>query len=513
MTPESAIAPEGTILIIDDSPDNLRVLSKTLSTYGYAVRCVTNGAMALISIQNLPPDLILLDIRMPGVNGYEICQQLKRNPDVKDIPIIFLSALDDVRDIVKAFQVGGVDYITKPFQTEEVLARIQNQLTIQKLRKQLSEQNQHLLQEIDDRKKTEQALYQEIQRRILIEASLQDAKNTAEAANDAKSEFLAQMSHELRTPLNVILGFTTLMRSDATLPPTHQNYLATIDDSARRLLKLINNILTLTYAEASQLHLNEQEFDLHHLLDAAVTLWQAKAIEKGLQFEFQRSAAVPQYIQSDESKLRQILMNLLDNAIQITLAGYITVNVDIEHHPTDVTDLTSRLIIEVHDTGTGIAFGPLDTAFNVFSKIPPDASLPQEPALSLLLIRQFAQLMGGDVLFQNFPDQGNLVKVHILVKSSVSPSVSTPISVPTVQHVVQSLPDEGTLTRETLEVAMSDDWLAQLHQAAVKGFDQQIFQLIQKIPTSHAPLAKTLELWTRNFQFDRIIEITQQGIQ
>ena len=136
------------ILVVDDKPDNLRLLSAMLSQLGYEVRKVINGQTALKTAQAAPPDLILLDIMMPDMNGYEVCQHLKASPITRDIPVIFISALDEVLDKVKAFAVGGVDYITKPFSEEEVFARVENNLTIQRLQKQLSEQNARLQQEI-----------------------------------------------------------------------------------------------------------------------------------------------------------------------------------------------------------------------------------------------------------------------------------------------------------------------------------------------------------------------------
>ncbi|MFM2060866.1 MAG: hypothetical protein RLZZ507_536 [Cyanobacteriota bacterium] len=132
------------ILIVDDIPDNLRVLSHTLNEQGYKVRSVTNGNMALRVARSAHPDLILLDIKMPDMDGYEVCEQLKSDPQTKDIPVIFLSALDEALDKVKAFAVGGVDYITKPFQFEEVLARIDNQLQIQLAKAQIKKLNEEL---------------------------------------------------------------------------------------------------------------------------------------------------------------------------------------------------------------------------------------------------------------------------------------------------------------------------------------------------------------------------------
>jgi DNA-binding response OmpR family regulator len=499
-----------TILIIDDSSDNLRVLSKTLSTHGYTVRCVTNGPMAFISIRNSPPDLILLDIRMPEMNGYEVCRILKQDPTMQDIPVVFLSALDDVEDIVRAFQIGGVDYITKPFQTEEVLARIRNQLTIQKLKQELSCQNQNLLREIEEHKKTEQALYQEIQRRILMEASLQDAKNAAEAANYVKSEFLAQMSHELRTPLNIILGFTNLIKADSTLGAKGQEYVSSIEDSGYCLLKLINNILSVARSKSSQLSLVAQEFDLHALLDSALSLWQTQAQQKGFRFEYHQSARVPQYVQSDENKIRQIFMYLIGNAIQAAEQGKIVLQVDADRQSLMGLDSVCQLSLELCHSGLSITFDGSNILFSVTPETVINPSLLQEMELNFFLIRQFAQLMNGDVIVKNIPHEGCVIKVYFTVR--FAESLSNPLPSPTnsSNYFVQPILDEGKLTSEALEAVMSRDWLMELHQAAVKGFDQQILSLLHKIPSTHESLAKTLEFWTRNFQFEQIIELTEQ---
>ncbi|MBM0740978.1 response regulator [Phormidium sp. CLA17] len=145
------LAPKADILIVDDVPDNLRVLSAMLSQHGYDVRKVLNGRLALAAANSTPPDLILLDIRMEGMDGYAVCQHLKASAQTFNIPIIFLSALNDVFDKVKAFEVGGVDYITKPFQIEEVLARVKNQLAIRTLQKQLQEHNTVLESRVEER--------------------------------------------------------------------------------------------------------------------------------------------------------------------------------------------------------------------------------------------------------------------------------------------------------------------------------------------------------------------------
>ena len=151
MSSQSTDKPIADILVIDDTPENLALLSQMLTERGYKVRSVTKGSTGLRGAIAVPPDLILLDVKMPQMNGYEVCQKLKADERTRDIPVIFISALGDVLDKVKAFQVGGVDYITKPFQVEEVLARLQTHLTICKLQKQLQTQNTQLQQEIKER--------------------------------------------------------------------------------------------------------------------------------------------------------------------------------------------------------------------------------------------------------------------------------------------------------------------------------------------------------------------------
>lgn len=136
------------ILIVDDTPANLRLLSQMLTEQGYGVRAVTSGARALASARAAPPDLVLLDIKMPGMNGYEVCEHLKADPLTRHIPVIFISALDEIQDKVQAFAVGGVDYITKPFQFKEVLARTETHLSLRKLQKQLSDSNRKMEQEL-----------------------------------------------------------------------------------------------------------------------------------------------------------------------------------------------------------------------------------------------------------------------------------------------------------------------------------------------------------------------------
>jgi WD40 repeat protein/DNA-binding response OmpR family regulator len=194
---------KGYILIVDDTPENLQVLSNTLSQQGYKIRCVVTGQMGIRAARSASPDLILLDIRMPEMDGYEVCELLKSDPQTTDIPVIFLSALDEAFNKVRAFTIGGADYITKPFQVEEVLARVEHQLTIRRLTKQLQAQNEQLSQEIETRKQSEAQLQREVVERQRAEDALRQACDALEAKIEqqlAERDKLLKLLHTLQNP-------------------------------------------------------------------------------------------------------------------------------------------------------------------------------------------------------------------------------------------------------------------------------------------------------------------------
>jgi WD40 repeat protein/DNA-binding response OmpR family regulator len=196
-------ADKGYILIVDDTPENLQVLSNTLSKQGYKVRCVVTGQMGIRAARSASPDLILLDIRMPDMDGYDVCEHLKHDAQTSEIPVIFLSALDEALNKVRAFTVGGADYITKPFQIQEVLARVEHQLTIRKLTKQLQAQNQQLQQEIETRKQSEAQLQREVTERQRAEQALRKAYKALEAKIEeqlAEREKLLLLLNSLQNP-------------------------------------------------------------------------------------------------------------------------------------------------------------------------------------------------------------------------------------------------------------------------------------------------------------------------
>lgn len=377
---------KGNLLIIDDTLENLQLLANTLSNQGYQVRGAAKAQMAIRTARLSPPDLILLDIKMPDMDGYEVCERLKATEETCDIPIIFISALDEVMDKVRAFNVGGVDYITKPFQVEEVLARIEHQLTIQRLSKELKEKNEQLQQEIQERR---------------------NAELQAAAANQAKSEFLANISHELRTPLNAILGFSQVMNREPQLNREQREYLDIINRNGEQLLELINNILDLSKVEAGLASLNERSFDLYRFLDNLEELFQIQAERKDLDLIFIVEADVPQYIRTDDQKLRSCLLNLISNAIKFTTYGRVILAVK------KINDLKACLQFSVSDTGPGIVEEEMATLFNAFVQTSAGIKSAEGTGLGLAISQKFSQLLGGGITVESVVGEGTTFHLTI----------------------------------------------------------------------------------------------------
>ncbi|RKZ53559.1 MAG: hypothetical protein DRR08_27255 [Candidatus Parabeggiatoa sp. nov. 2] len=238
------------------------------------------------------------------------------------------------------------------------------------------------------------------------------AKEAADIANKAKSTFLASMSHELRTPLNAILGFAQIMRRSPTLPQEHQENINIINRSGNHLLSLINDVLDMSKIEAGKITLDEHDFDLHHLLNEVRDLFYLKAESKRLQLQIERDESVSRYIRTDGTKLRQVLINLMGNALKFTEEGGVFVFVD--EIPTLTEETTLRF--SVRDTGAGIAEGELEKLFEAFAQTATGRASQEGTGLGLPISRQFVQLMGGDIIVQSEIGNGTVFEFSIRAK-------------------------------------------------------------------------------------------------
>lgn len=356
------------ILIVDDTPDNIRFLSSLLLEQGYSVRKAISGKMALTAVKTVLPDLILLDINMPGMNGYEVCENLKSDSQTCSVPVIFLSAFDDVSDKVKAFQIGGIDYITKPFQFEEVLARIQNQLTIQKLQNQLQARNEQLQQALYELKKAQTQL---IQKEKMIGLGQLAAGMAHEINNSIGfiSNNLAPTRDYVRDLLNLIYIYQQEYPNPTTTIQKIKQEID-LDFLILDIEKLIGSMQTGTERIYSTLlalrifsRLNEADIkavDIHAGIDSALILLQHRLKQEGEQIEINviKNYGDLPLITCYASQINQVFLNLLNNAIDALESGtgeaFPPYSMPTIWISTELTALET-VTIRIKDNGVGIA--------------------------------------------------------------------------------------------------------------------------------------------------------------
>jgi len=345
------------IMVVDDEPVTLHVLSAYLPRQEFNVIKATTGQQALELIaQGNVPDLMLLDVMMPQLSGYDVTRKLRETWPLYELPIILVTAKSQVQDLVTGLEAGANDYLVKPVSQSELMARIHTHLTMK-----------NLVHDVVRHKK---------------------AKEAAESANKAKSTFLANMSHELRTPMNGILGYAQILLHDQHLSEQQREGLGIIQRSGEHLLTLINDVLDFSKIEAGKLRLVAKNFRFVDFLRDLSDLFKMRAAQKDIHFEFTPHPQLPTVVLADEKRLRQVLINLLGNAIKFTEHGQVCFT---------ITPEDERIRFEVTDSGLGIPQHQISQIFEPFQQADNVVGQTEGTGLGLPISKNLVEAMGGQL--------------------------------------------------------------------------------------------------------------------
>ncbi|MEZ0374450.1 MAG: response regulator [Candidatus Sericytochromatia bacterium] len=363
--PSAETAPAADVLIVDDTPANLQVLSNVLKESGHKVRAVPNGVLALRAVESRPPDLILLDINMPEMDGYEVCRRLKASEDTQAIPIIFISALNETLDKVKAFEMGAADYITKPFQFEEVQALVSVQLKLLRLQRELLDKNQNL------------------------ESSLERQR----ALEAQRENLIHMMVHDMRSPLSGMLGYLSLLEMFAgAWPPKHQQYLQRCQESTDSLIKMISTILDIHKMESGEMPLQKVCVDLGTVAGKAAQALGGLALNNPVEVQPEGEVS----LEIDPDMIQRVIENLLGNALKFSPAG--------EPVLIRIQSGNGMIRLGIVDKGPGI---PPELHGRIFDKFGQVEARKHSTGLGLTFCKLAVEAHGGTIGLESVVGEGS----------------------------------------------------------------------------------------------------------
>ena len=377
---------KATILVVDDSLVNLAALNEILEQQGFAVLLANSGQRAITVAKENRPDLILLDVVMPGWDGYETCTQIKANSKLSNIPILFISGLGDTQNKIKAFQAGAVDYVSKPFQNDELFARVTTHIELSKLRNNLEKEVEN----------------QTAQIRSLMSA-LQLSYQKAHEGSVLKTQFLRNISHEFRTPMNIILGVTEEMVQDTPLNDEQTQMAEEVLKSGKLLLSILDNMLRFAEQFSGELTQETTTFEIRELIGDCLNNITPAALNKKLSIHQILPDDLPT-VKGNYDHLKEILNKFLENAIKFTPSGKIETKVNI------VEDFGKQIELRftVSDTGIGINLDQQERLFQAFSQ--GDGSTTREYGglgMGLALAKLYCDNMGGELGVDSIVGKGS----------------------------------------------------------------------------------------------------------
>lgn len=396
------------ILIVDDVVHNIAVLRDILHS-DYQIFMATNGRDALSRAHSEKPDIILLDIVMPEMDGFKICEYLKEDEQTSDIPVIFITGNNEIENETRGLSLGAVDFISKPINALVVQARIKTHLEMKRQKDVLRVLFLEKEQAAEIVRKHRDQLEIRVEERTTelnqLLKTLQDTLVMAESANRAKSEFLSTISHEIRTPMNAVIGFIELSMRDQ-LSPTIRSNLVKANDASHSLMEIINDILDISTADVGKVELDFVEFDLHVLFEKLEHRFSQQAADKELELTFSVASGLDYVLFGDVKRLEQVLINLIRNALKFTETGTIVVKVEWGQ---SVAFGPIQLLFSVKDTGIGIDPKQLPKLFDPF--IQADTSTTRRfsgTGLGLTISKRLVELMNGQIWAESMPGKGTV---------------------------------------------------------------------------------------------------------
>ncbi|HUX58345.1 MAG TPA: response regulator [Bacteroidales bacterium] len=386
---------EPAILIVDDNPQNLQVLGKILQENKYEIEFAINGEAALVWLKKRQFDLILLDINMPGMNGFEVCRKIRSNPVMNNVPVIFLSADTDRESILKGFEFGAQDYVSKPFDSRELLARVRTHLALKNSHEKLEKLNKSLEEKVAER--TQQ---------------LKESNEKLEATNiklfdldRAKTDFLNLISHEIRTPLNGISGPLKLLKEPVSASEIGE-LVEILDMSVKRLERFSLNALLITRLKIKQFEIRKDKIHLSNLINEV--LKEEKEKFQARNIHVKRNDEITLGLISGEAELiKKCISNILDNAVRFSPDNS-TIEID-----TYVEEQT--IICEINDNGKGFATGTIDRVFELFTT--GDECKDNSIGIGLPIAKMIMEGHGGSIIVGN--NSGGGASVKLLFQTNV----------------------------------------------------------------------------------------------
>ena len=389
MIPEENI--KNSILIVDDQPQNIQLIGTLLINY-YNLYVADNGEKAVKIANDKKPDLILLDIMMPVLSGFDVCTILKSNPDTKDIPVIFLTARNETEDIVAGFKLGAVDYITKPFKRDEVLIRVSTQIRLKEAEKELKQKNKEL-----------ELLNTEL---IISKNTIEKSAQELEILNQEKNKFFSIIAHDLKNPLAGFAGLTEMLRFKVEKYSTEElkHYLDIMNDSAGQLNELLSNLLEWARLQMGNIEFKPDSNNLYDLVERIIYLQNSNITAKNINVNVKMPSNF--CFVYDPYMLETVLRNLITNAVKFTKEnGSVVIAANM---------INNNIVISVKDSGIGMPPALAKKIFALKEVVSRKGTSGEaSTGLGLILCKSFVEKNNGSIWFETEAEKGSTFFVSL----------------------------------------------------------------------------------------------------